>query len=828
MPSQPAAAPRRAWILSWTMVAAGLFGSALSVTLWGARPTHLVATVGLVVAFTLADRFPVYYEFRESSVALSLTDAIMAVGYFIVSPAELLVSRVAGGLLVSHVLDRTPPLKRTFNTGLVLLEALASVGIFELVSRDGDLHAPVTWLAVVLAVSTSTAVDVVTLRLVMWFASGQRGAIDRWTALMMLLSSTLAGSTILAALILVDTSPAAPVLLLGPTLALFLGHRAHVRTVQENRRIHSMYALASSLSRAPELDQVLVGVVTEARQTLRSAEAELLILRPQEANDLVIAVDDDGQLHTSADDDWIPPPIDVEVMRSWTPDDPGRGRVTEEEVAVPIASATELFGLLVVRGLRADRSGFDQDDLTVLSGVASQLAASVSTSRLRDKLQTADDARRYLASHDALTGLANRRRFETALAGLESNEDAVSKGVTLLVMDLKRFRQLNDTMGPTASDRVLVEVADRLRDAASPAALLARISSDEFVVAEVGRDPLELAGTMQEAVARPISVHGRELTTESAVGVACWPADVDRVTDLLRSADLALSVARTKATSAVERYTGELQVALARRARIAELLPEAIRSQRITLHYQPVVDLATEEVPMVEALARWTDPELGIVRPDEFVAVAEATGLIGSITDLVLDTAVDRAAMWSRAGHRVEVAVNISVHDLERDGLTATVRTILTRHGLPPDRLVLEVTETAVMTDTARSHRVLAELRELGVGLAIDDFGTGHSSLSYFRDLPATKLKIDQSFVRTLLDGEDDQRIVRAVVDLARGKDLVVVAEGIEDRETFDALRDMGVQYGQGFFMARPMPAADVTPLLGTRLDLPDVHRLPG
>ncbi|AXV09031.1 diguanylate cyclase/phosphodiesterase (GGDEF & EAL domains) with PAS/PAC sensor(s) [Euzebya pacifica] len=828
MPATAVARPERAWILSWTMVAVGLIGTALSVTLWGVRPTHLVATLGLVVAFTLADRFPVYYEFRESSVALSLTDAITTAGYFIVSPTELLVSRVLGGLLVSHVLDRTGPLKRVFNTGLVLLEALVSVGVFVAISAGGDLQAPLTWLAVVTAVSTSTAVDVVTLRLVMWFATGQRAGIDRWTALMMLLSSTLAGSTVLASLIMVDTSPAAPLLLLGPTLVLFLGHRAHVRTVQENRRIHSMYALASSLSRAPELDQVLVGVVTEARQTLRSAEAELLVLRPSDEPDLWIHIDRDGLLDTTTEDGWTAPPSHLRLLRSWNPGDGANGHVTSEEVAVPIASASELYGVLVVRGFRADRSAFDSDDLTVLSGVASQLAAHVSTSRLRNKLQTAEDAQRYLASHDVLTGLANRRRFEASLAQLETDPRAVAEGLSLLVMDLKRFRQLNDTLGPTAGDRVLVEVADRLRDSVSANALLARISSDEFVVAEIGGEPMQLAARLQDAVARPISVHGRELAMETAVGVACWPADVDRVPHLVRSADLALSVARARASSAVERYTGELQTTLTRRAMIGDLLPEAIRAGLIHLHYQPVVNLHTEQITMVEALARWTDPELGPVRPDEFVAVAEANGLIGDLTDLVLETAVAQAARWARAGSLLGVAVNISVHDLEREGLVGTIREVLVRHGLQADRLVLEITETAVMSDPARSHDVMVALRRLGVGLAIDDFGTGHSSLSYFRDLPATKLKVDRSFVHTLLDGEDDRRIVRAIVDLARGKDLVVVAEGIEDRETFDLLREMGVQYGQGFFMARPMPAADVDVLLTTGMHLPALRGLQG
>lgn len=805
-------APRGAWVLALGMVVAGVIGAAGSVLLWTPVWPGLAA-LAFVAAFALADRFPAYYEFRDQSVAVSLTEAVLTAGFFILEPFELLVARVVGGLVVSHLLDRTSALKRAFNTGLVLLEALVSVGLFVALGGTPDPTSPRTWLAVLVALVAMTLLDAAALRTVIRLATGERGGVDRWATAMMLLAATVSASTILAGAILVGVSTQALLLLLGPTVVLLVGHRAHIKVVQEIKRIRGMYALATRLSQAPELDVVLLDLMTEARRTLRAHDAELLLLADQAgAEDLWMAVDRDGELHTTIAEGWMPPPAHAHALRQWSAGDQPDGVATGDELAIPIATREELFGSLVIRGRRPRAGSFGDDDLTVLAGVASQVATHVSASRLRHQLQTADDARRYLASHDVLTGLVNRRAFEKSLAALRPQR--ATDRVVVVALNLKRFRQVNDTMGNLAGDEVLTLVADRLRGVATQDALLCRVSGDEFLLAQASEDPASVAAAVRDAFVEPFLVAGRSLSFAVAIGYACRTDDHLDAPDPLYRADLALTVARSARSSAVVAYNDELEATVARRSRIAAKLPAAIGGGAITLHYQPVVDLHGERIVAVEALARWTDDELGSVSPAEFVSVAEETGAVNALTDLVMDQACGQLRRWCDDGLQLAMAVNVSAHDLERDDIAQLVWSTLDRHDLDPGQLVLEITETAVMTDREHSGSVLDALRRLGVGIAIDDFGIGQSSLAYLRDLPATKLKIDQSFVQDLNTLEGNRGIIKAIVDLAGSRGLEIVAEGIEDRAVFDALRDMGVHYGQGYFMSRPLHAYDMFAIL--------------
>ena len=417
----------------------------------------------------------------------------------------------------------------------------------------------------------------------------------------------------------------------------------------------------------------------------------------------------------------------------------------------------------------------------------------------------------FLATHDELTGLPNRVRFQMEVKRALSDATEEGRAVAVLLIDLDRFKEINDTLGHHHGDALLQQVGPRLQEVLPDSAMAARLGGDEFaILLRLARDDMAVALADAERLRATFDsgfeVDGVVLDVGASIGVALHPLHGDDVETLMQRADVAMYRAKN-AHSGVEAYdAGDDHHNLGRLAMAGELRL-ALEREELVLHYQPKLDLQTGLVEEVEALVRWRHPQRGLVPPNDFIPVAEHTGLIRPMTKLVIEMALLQAAEWRRAGLHLRVAVNLSTRALLDAALPGEVQRMLEAHELEPRYLMLEITESILMADPERSARILSQLSEMGVGLALDDFGTGYSSLSYLKRLPVDELKIDGSFVKNMARDPDDAMIVRSTVQMARGLGRVVVAEGVEDEVTLNRLRGFGCQLAQGYGISRPLPA---------------------
>jgi diguanylate cyclase (GGDEF)-like protein len=417
----------------------------------------------------------------------------------------------------------------------------------------------------------------------------------------------------------------------------------------------------------------------------------------------------------------------------------------------------------------------------------------------------------HLAMHDPLTGLPNRTLFMDRVAHAIAGAGRDARTVAVLLLDLDRFKDVNDALGHGAGDVLLAELAGRLGGVVRAGDTVARLGGDEFAIVVPDAGDREAVGRLAErletALAVPVVVDGLPIEVEASVGAALHPEHGDDAETLLRRADIAMYVAkRSRCRHAL--YTDGSDRDSAERVGLIADLRGAMEAGQLVCHYQPKADLATGEVRGVEALLRWQHPRRGLVPPGEFIPAAEHTGLIGPLTMHVLDVALADARRWRDAGTPLTVAVNLAAPNLADRGLPAQVARALDRHGLPGDALELEITETAMLSDPERAEQVLAELAAMRVTVALDDFGTGYSSLARLGRLPLHALKVDRTFVARMHDGGGHAAIVRSTVDLGHNLGLQVVAEGVERPEDWDALRALGCDVAQGYGIARPMPAS--------------------
>jgi diguanylate cyclase len=414
---------------------------------------------------------------------------------------------------------------------------------------------------------------------------------------------------------------------------------------------------------------------------------------------------------------------------------------------------------------------------------------------------------RKLSLTDDLTGLGNRRSFTAQIEG------AVADGqpCALLMIDLDQFKELNDTLGHHVGDELLRGVGPRLSATMRPGDVIARLGGDEFGVLLSGADTetaMVAAGRLRAALGRPYALAGISLHVGASIGIAAFPGHAQDASTLLRHADVAMYEAKRGRTGHGV-YAPEGDHHSRDRLELAGEMRHALANDELTLHYQPVADLATGKLVGVEALVRWRHPERGMLAPGAFLPAIEHTELMRELSRRVLAMAICQAGAWFRLDRPWRVAANLSATDLLDHSLVSDVSSLLRRYGTPAGRLTLEVTESILMTDPARAMEVLGELRRLGVQLALDDFGTGWSSLTHLQRMPVHEIKIDRSFVAAMATDAGSAAIVSSTVDLAHALGLRVVAEGIEDEATWRRLRDVGCDAAQGYHLSRPRPAAE-------------------
>jgi diguanylate cyclase (GGDEF)-like protein len=424
----------------------------------------------------------------------------------------------------------------------------------------------------------------------------------------------------------------------------------------------------------------------------------------------------------------------------------------------------------------------------------------------------------HQALHDALTGLPNRamfsNRIEELLAGNGPNRGG---DVAVALLDLDRFKEINDTLGHQSGDLLLQVLGERLSRCVRETDLVARLGGDEFgiLVQPCSRpeDALAVADKVRAVIGAPVKVSGLTIEVDGSVGIALHPEHGHDVETLMRHADVALY--RSKAVHAPVVYAPEHDHYSASRLQLVSDLRRAIGEGQIIVNYQPLAPAAHGAISSVEALVRWQHPTLGLVPPDEFIPLAEQTGMIRPLTSYVLETALAQCRAWLDRGHSIGVAVNVGARDLLDADFPAEVAACLRNADVEPQMLELEITEDTIFSDPVRAHSVITQLHEQGVRFAIDDFGAGQSSLAYLKRLPIDVLKIDRSFVLGMADNDDDDAIVQSAIHLGRNLRLAVVAEGVETPEIRNRLAALGCDLIQGYGLARPLPAAELEPLLG-------------
>ncbi len=441
---------------------------------------------------------------------------------------------------------------------------------------------------------------------------------------------------------------------------------------------------------------------------------------------------------------------------------------------------------------------------------------AVERHRMLLELRTARHRERYLTAHDALTGLPNRETFNERLKeGLEF-ANRYWRRIAVLVIGIHRFRKINDSLGPGFGDRVLQMVAMRLIPTVGVKDTVARLSGDEFgcVLTDI-QHPQDAARVAQKVInelSKPIHIDGREVFLSPKVGIAFAPSDGREGETLLRNGLAAMYNARAAGRNHYQFYAGSMNDSAMDLLDLEILLAGALgREGEFQLYYQPKIDVNKNELQGVEALLRWHHPKVGMVSPSEFIPIAEDNGLIIPIGDWVLRTACEQRKLWEAEGHpEFRVAVNVSPRQFREARYAHRVKEILEETGLPGELLELEITESSIVEETESVFATLRTLRSMGIQIAVDDFGTGYSALSMLKHFPVDVLKIDQSFVRDMTTDASDASIIRAVVAMAEGLDLRVVAEGVETAAQRDALIDLNCSCMQGYFFGRPVSAADL------------------
>lgn len=471
-------------------------------------------------------------------------------------------------------------------------------------------------------------------------------------------------------------------------------------------------------------------------------------------------------------------------------------------LAVTLISARAISRPIQRLADMAQRIGQGQRATDIRSSVSGEFALLANTlAIMQSDLERRENELLHQSRHNALTGLPNRTSAEHDIASLVAQRTAF----TLLRLCINDFKQINDSLGYAMGDEVLIAVARRLETHTD--ARTYRFGGDEFVLVAIGEHtPNRLMEEVKRRISEPIMVANTQLLLKVSIGEAAYPEHGDSASHLLRRSDIALNLAR-ETPSMTLRYPPGSDERHQRRLRIIRDLPHALMSGQLHLAYQPQIDLKSGQIRQYEALARWHHPELGSIAPDEFIALAEQSGSIQSLTTWLLNTAAHQLADWRNQGVSVCMALNLSVEDLGNRDLPSQLHELVARHGLNTGQLRLEITESAVMRDPPQAIVLLQQLRDIGHELAIDDYGTGYSSLAQLKRMPVHELKIDKSFVMHLDRQPDDDVILRSTVELGHRLGLCVVAEGVENGATLRRLRSFGCDYAQGYWIAKPMAA---------------------
>ncbi len=762
----------------------------------------------LLVLATLATPMALRFDIRRQALVTRMDDIPVILALFYLSPWLAVGVRVIAGLIWNILGARLTPHKLAFNAASHFAGiATANLIVFEFGLGSGG--SPGTWLVLAAAVFAGNVVALSAIAGVMVLLQGV-GQLPYF------LRSSLAGFAVigvnivlgLVMLLTLQASKWGSLLLIALAIVLGVLYRSYAQFFRQHRSLTEMYALTRDIA-ATNHDGTLPDVLLARVRALLAADSATLWLPEYGRHHEVLLsarFDYPGLLDSATTPDLFrqlamrtgntvvagpksgPPELQSALQEARVKD----------VIVVPLRSSGVAIGTLEVAGRLGDKVVFGKDDVQLLETLSVQAGAAVENSRLVDRLQ-------FDANHDALTGLANRRRRREAL-GEAMTGRGPREVVAVLLFDVIALREVNDSLGHDAGDQVLIQVARRLRDLAPQGALVARVGGDEFAVelrTASADAAVTVADTLRAGLRDRMVIDTLTVDVDTNVGVSIYPDHGTEPEALLQRAIVATYVA--KARGIVQMFNAGLQSRSVRRVGLAADLEAALNTGELEVYFQPKVALQDRRLVGVECLARWEHPVHGQVAPPDFVSVAEHTGQLSRLNGVVLREGIRRAREWADAGRSLTVAVNISVRTLNDADFPLQVAELLDEHGVPADRIILELSEEELLR-SGRGIPALRRLRDLGVQLSVDDFGAGRSSFADLSRLPVQEVKIDRTFVQGMATGPSDLAIVRTVVDMARHFGLAVVAEGVESELTLGLLEDMHCDMGQGFLFSRALP----------------------
>jgi diguanylate cyclase (GGDEF)-like protein len=789
-------------------------------------------------AFAISEAFPVHVQVKRDAHSFSVSDLVMAAGLVLTTPGDLVVAQVVGVALALVLHRRQRGLKLAFNIALFAVTGSVATTMYALLCAPtpGGWY----WLAALAAIVGATLVGNACIFAVISVSEGRVDPSNIVAMCTLTVPAAVAAAAI--GLLVARTAahdPAALALLALPTTLIIAAYRAYTgaREQQENLRLlHEV----TSLLHGGDTQAALGDFLDSVRSAFRADMAELVLLGPagregatvsrsrEGAEAIVMAPLDDAEDHHRL----LRLATSSGALTTRTGAGPGAAldsyaadRGLKDAVAAALRTEDRVHGLLLVGGRIGDVTTFTSRDLALLDTFARHVATSLERGRLEENLRQVTDLKeqlRHQALHDALTGLPNRTLF---LDRVRHAVDAAGRSQiwpAVLYLDLDGFKPVNDTFGHEAGDMLLRTVADRLRGCLRPADTAARLGGDEFVVLLNGPiDRFAVARVVERIRAQldvPVRLGDDVITTVGAsIGVALGDTGIPDADTLVRHADIAMYTAKRAAGNEFVVYEPGMGNTTATREDAATELAAAIDNGELRTVYQPLLDMRSGRPIGAEALVRWQHPRDGLRGPDSFIGLAEDTGLITRIGELVLNDACAQAARWVAESPDQEdllVTVNLSARQVADDEIVTQVSEALAGSGLEPHRLVLEITETVLMQDREAAAATLWLLKGLGVRIAIDDFGTGYSSLAYLRRFPIDMLKVAREFVDGLGRDAHDDVITRAIVELAGTLGLLTVAEGIETTQQSETVAALGCDIAQGYLFSRPIEAEAVSAVM--------------
>jgi diguanylate cyclase (GGDEF)-like protein len=780
----------------------------------------------LALGFLVAERCVVHLHFKRSAHSFSLGDIPLVFGLLFASAHDLVIGTLVGTSIVLILDRRLPLIKLFFNLAQFCVGASLAILVLHTVVPDPSGLGPDVWLGVMLATQTSAVFAVLLISVVISLSEGLIRLRTFVHMLMMDLVVTVTNTSLaLAGAVIVWNDARAIPLLAVPVVTVFLAYRAYLLERQRHERLEFLYEATRTLSRSPEIVLALEALLARSLEAFRAEVAEIVLLGSDGSPSLRTTLGPGPQKEVMQPIDErvaqdllsrvngekaavrLERPFGSEVLRRYFE----RRQVTHSMIAL-LPGEKRVVGTIML----ANRSGvvrsFGDDDLKLFETLASNASVALQYDRLEEtvhQLRELQEQLEHQAFHDPLTDLANRSLF---LSQVNQTLKNTSEEVAVLFIDVDDFKTVNDSLGHAAGDKLLVLAAERLRECVRPADTVARLGGDEFAVkVEDPRDAqaaaLMVTRRIMRAFDKPIQSEGRSVSVHLSVGISTTHQTGRRADELIRDADVAMYRAKAGGKHRYELFDPPMRRAVLKRHGLKEELRHAIERAELMVHYQPIVDLETEEVVAAEALVRWNRGSVGKVMPSEFVPLAEETGLIVSIGEFVLGEACRQARRWQEADPTrkpISIHVNLSAVEVQDEWVVDRVTAAIQNAGIEPQQLVLEITESVLVDDAELVATKLEQLRGVGVRLALDDFGTGYSSLSYLRSLPLDMLKIAMPFVEGITRGKQESSFVRMIMDLAKTLGLDVIAEGIESPDQLAALRELGCELGQGFHLGLP------------------------